>query len=87
MPEDPENLVLVGEIAGVHGVRGEVKLRPLMDRPELLAELPAVHLRLPDSPDALRRVASVRMHHGAALLSFEGVSDRNRAEEIGRAHV
>ena len=85
--EAEDNLVLVGRITVPHGIRGEVKMRPLMEQPEILASLPAVQLRLPDAPDREARVRSVRMHLGAAMLTVEGVTDRTGAEALHGAEV
>lgn len=82
-----EKLVLVGEVTAPFGVRGQVKLRPLMDRPETLAKLPAVRLRLPDGREEPRRVTNVRRQQDIAILSFEGILDRNGAEPLRGAQV
>jgi 16S rRNA processing protein RimM len=75
-----ENLVLVGEITAPFGVRGEVKMRPLMDDPRALAKRKTVRLRYPDGREENRRIVSVRMHQEAALILLEGISDRDTVE-------
>jgi 16S rRNA processing protein RimM len=75
-----ENLVLVGEITAPFGVRGEVKMRPLMDDPRKLTRKKSVLLRYPDGREENRRITSARMHQEAALIQLEGITDRNGVE-------
>lgn len=82
-----EEMVLVGEIAAPHGVRGEVKMRPLMERPETLSTLPAVFLHFADGREERRRVTSARAQQRHALLTLAGVADRNAAEALRGAQV
>jgi 16S rRNA processing protein RimM len=87
-----EELVLVGEVTAPFGIRGQVKLRPLMDRPEHLATLKeGVRLRWPADPkrpEQILRVKSVRPHgEGAVVLTLDGVTDRNGSEALREAQV
>jgi len=86
-PGVSEKLVLVGEITAPFGVRGQVKMRPLMDKPEALAKLPAVYLQYPDGRTETRRITQVRWQQEIVLLSFDGVPDRNGAEMLRTALV
>jgi 16S rRNA processing protein RimM len=84
--------VLVGEVTAPFGIRGQVKLRPLMERPEHLATLKeGVRLRWPgeaERPEKVVRVKSVRPHgEGAVVATFEGVEDRNASEMLRGALV
>jgi 16S rRNA processing protein RimM len=85
--ETNEDRVLVGEITAPFGVRGEVKMRPLMDRPETLAKLPSVWLRFGDGREEKRRVTAARNHKGHALLTLVGVADMDAAETLRGAEV
>lgn len=78
--------VLVGEVTAPFGIRGEVKMFPLMRRPEQLASLPAVRLQLPDGSERLLKVAAVLAHQGVVRVRFEGI-DRNDAEGLRGARV
>jgi 16S rRNA processing protein RimM len=82
-----EEQVLVGEIAAPHGLRGEIKMRPLMERPETLSTLPAVWLRFPDGREERRRVTSARVQQKQALLTIAGVPDRSAAEALRGAQI
>jgi 16S rRNA processing protein RimM len=82
-----ESLVLIGEITAPFGIRGQVKMRPLMERPQVLAMLPGVRLRFPNGHEETRRVSAVRMHQDVALITLEGADDRNAAEALRNANV
>ena len=78
--------VIVGEVVGAFGIKGEVKLTALLESPQTLAKVPSVEVRLPDGSRMERRVVSVRMHQGATLVAFEGM-DRTGAEGLHGAGV
>jgi 16S rRNA processing protein RimM len=80
-------MVLVGTIAAPHGVRGQVKIRPLMERPETLARLPGVLVHFADGKQRTVRVSDVRRHGDAILLTFADVPDRNAAEALRDASL
>ncbi len=58
-----------GEIVGTHGVRGEVRVRPECDSPEVLARLRKLYF------DEGRRAVRVqaRAHKNIALIKLDGV--------------
>jgi 16S rRNA processing protein RimM len=82
-----ESLVLVGEITAPFGIRGQLKMRPLMEKPEALTKLPGVRLRFPNSREEMRRVSAVQMQQNAALVSLDGVDDRDAAEMFRNVSV
>lgn len=81
-PTDGETeLVEVGRIVKPHGIRGEVVVEPLTDRPERFVAGQVVH--------AGRRrlvVEASRPHQGRLLVAFAEVDDRTLAERL-RGHV
>jgi 16S rRNA processing protein RimM len=80
----PEPTVLVGRITKPHGVHGEVSVFVLSEVPERFA--PGATVWLDDGSPLI--VASNRPHGGRLLVSFEGIDDRARAEELrGRSLV
>lgn len=85
--EANEELVLVGDIAAPHGIRGEVKMRPLMERSETLAKLPNVRLHFGDGREERRRVTSARLQGKHTLLTLAGVADREGAEALRGVQV
>lgn len=75
----PHGYFAVGHIAGVHALRGEVKVELFTDFPERFA--PGAHFRLgSDLTDV--RIATVRPHKQQLLVQFEGVTDRTAAEQL-----
>ena len=69
----------VGNIVGVHGIRGEVKVELLTDYPERFSPGATVYF----GPEGLARPARIeaaRPHKGMMLVKFAGVPDRNAAE-------
>lgn len=79
--------VLVGEITAPFGVRGEVKMRPLLENTKILARLPAVQLRLPGGATTQQKILSMRRHQGAELVQFANVGDRDAADLLRGVQV
>lgn len=82
----PEGLV-IGVLVGPHGTQGEVKLRPLTEFPERIADLKELRLRFPDGAEERLRVQAARLHKGMYLMTLEGVTTREDAEDIRGAEV
>lgn len=86
--ESPDaSLVMVGEIVAPFGVRGQLKMRPLMDDPKALLKLPGVRLRFPNGSEETQRITALQFHQGVALLTLSGVIDRNAAETLRGVQV
>ncbi len=89
----PAPPVLVGEIVAAFGVRGQVKMRALIDKPAHLAKLPFVTLQFPAvpgapaRPDRRLRITSARPHKQAFLVSFDGVTTMNESETLREALI
>lgn len=74
--EMPER-VRIGQIVGVHGIRGQVKVDPLTDFVERLSEGSRLFLR-----GDWVRVEKFQIHKGRPILGLSGVKDRNTAETL-----
>lgn len=76
--------VVVGRIGRPHGIRGEVTVEVRTDEPERHFADGATLLLAPDVDGPVRpvTVARVHWHSGRLLLLFDGVHDRNGAEEL-----
>lgn len=72
----------IGRVARAHGIRGEVAVVPDEPGSTTLLELERVWVRRAGSPPELRRVTAARLADGAALVRFEGCSDRTDAEAL-----
>jgi 16S rRNA processing protein RimM len=77
-----EELVTVGRIATVHGIRGEIVVDALTDFPERLAAGAAVLLESPGGALSERRILTSRPHQGRCLILLDGVPDRTAAERL-----
>lgn len=69
----------VGVFIGIHGVRGDAKMRLLTDDPEHLTTLKRLYLD--DEPTA-RRVEEIRLHAGNALVKLQGISSPEAARTL-----
>lgn len=87
MPAAPSELVLVGEVAKVHGIRGELSVQWHADSPDLLDDLDTVYLRLPGRPARAFGVAGWRPHQERVLLTLKGLPDRTAAEAWRGAEI
>ena len=76
----------VGQVVGVHGVRGELKVKLLTDDPHRFGLLERVYVG-PDGAEPLPRIlAGYRPHKGHVLLKLEGCNDRDTANTL-RGHL
>ncbi|HKH25804.1 MAG TPA: ribosome maturation factor RimM [Acidimicrobiia bacterium] len=72
----------LGRIGRPHGIKGEVVVTLHTDRPERTT--PGAVLR---AGDRTLIVASARPHQGRWLVRFEGITDRDAAEELRGATI
>jgi len=72
----------VGKVVGVHGLRGDLKVRPHSGDPELLLAAAGLWLRLPTGE--LMQVSPCRqsLHKGQVLLRLKGYESINLAETL-----
>jgi 16S rRNA processing protein RimM len=73
--------LVVGRITRPHGIRGEVAVEVRTDDPQLRLVVGAVLATDPASAGPLT-VAATRWHTGHLLVTFDGVTDRDRADEL-----
>jgi 16S rRNA processing protein RimM len=85
MPEGPDSpaaagdWVVVGEIVGVFGVRGEVKVRPLSDFAERFAVGATLYLGDDHIPHTITKS---RLRPGSHVLGLSGIETANDAERL-----
>ena len=79
---DGERLVAIGELVGVHGVRGEARLRPFNPDSSVLGSVDEVFLARGDEPPRLCRVEQVRPHGRVWLLWVEGIRSIDAANAL-----
>jgi 16S rRNA processing protein RimM len=69
----------VGEILGIFGVRGELKVRPLSDFPERFAVGATLYLGEQHEPHT---ITSARLRPGSHILALSGIESANDAERL-----
>ena len=67
-----------GKIVNTHGLRGEVKISPWTDYPEVFEELKELYL----SDGTSFKIKSVKYHKSSVIVKFSGVDDVNAAEKL-----
>ncbi len=67
----------MGVVTGVHGVDGELKIRPLTDDPSQFETLKECYFGDEEKP---RRIRSARFHAGSVLLKLAGIATREAAD-------
>ncbi len=72
----------VALIIGAHGVRGEVKLLPLSERPNRLQELSDLSLMTAGGLFVRRLKFRSRKANGHEIAELEGINDREEAEAL-----
>jgi 16S rRNA processing protein RimM len=81
MPADAQALVAVGRIVRAQGRRGEVRVEPLTDAPERLAELRECWL-VPPTPGERRDVEAVWFQGRVPILKLSGSATMTDAEAL-----
>lgn len=78
--DNKTQMIMVGEITGAHGIKGQVKVESLTDYPETRFA-PGAELYL-EAERRTVKVLSASQHKGLYLLSLEGVDDRDAAQKL-----
>lgn len=74
--------VVVGQIVSARGVKGEVKVYPLVDDPDFFSRIERIWLGDPDDAGEPRRILRARPAKPHVLIHFEGVDSRTDAEAL-----
>jgi 16S rRNA processing protein RimM len=81
--ETREALVAIGEIARVHGLRGEVRVTPLTDHPERFEHVSECVLWDARRDERqTRRIAAARRHGDSLLVTFAGCASPEDARAL-----
>ena len=72
------DLLEVGKIINTHGLRGEVKVSPWTDTPDVFEDLETVYLK---NNDALT-ISSVKYQKNNLIVKFKELGDINEAEKL-----
>jgi 16S rRNA processing protein RimM len=79
--------LVIAIVVGAHGIRGEVKLRPVTEFPERIPPMKELRLRLPEGEERSVRVLGIRHNNEIFLARLEGVESRDDAEDLRGAEV
>ncbi len=83
-----DEMVVVGRIARVHGLRGGVVIDPQTDFPESRFSPGSIVYRSAGHGEIQRlRVRESRMHRGRPIVAFEGIESIDRAEPMAGAEL
>lgn len=78
-----ERFFTVGKIVNTHGIKGELKILPQTDFPDIrFAKGAKLHLSLSDHPDMIPlTIVSSRLHKNVYIIQFSGFSNINEVEK------
>lgn len=82
MSESGERRIALAAISGAHGVTGELRLKLFTETMENLAQYERLYVGGEES-----RLIAIRQSGKTPIARFEGVDDRNRAEQLRGALV
>ena len=80
--ELPTSDASAGRVAGVFGLRGELKVAPSRIGEDALRAGLEVRARLRDGAERTLQIRSLRRHQGRPLVAFDGIDDANAAEPL-----
>jgi len=72
----------VGQVVGVHGLRGELAVGILAEDPHRFAQLERVYVGMEGQEPIAWQLEGSRVHKGRALLKLKGCDDRATAETL-----
>ena len=87
METTESNLFCLGVVTGTHGLRGDLKVKPLSDNSDSLLAAEQVYLRLPGKELVAHRPARVVAHKAGYLLRLVGYEKIEIAEALVGAEV
>ncbi len=75
-----QNLLILGKVVGIHGVRGEIKVISRSGTPESLIGQEEIFLRDPHQQEICRHaIRRARTHKKMTLISLEGIGSADEA--------
>jgi len=73
------NLIEICKIVNTHGIKGELKVLPLCDSPEILLKIEKLYSQ---DGKTIYKIISSRIHKNAVLLLFEIIDSINIAKKL-----
>jgi 16S rRNA processing protein RimM len=77
----------IGQVAGAHGIQGELKVSILTEEPTRFDRLAVVYVGRAEEQPQPRQVVAYRFHHERVLLRLLGCDDRASAEALRGAYI
>lgn len=84
---DAADDLLIGEIVGLHGVKGNLKVRSYAESPDIFTPDLSLGVKPLGGVKAFRRIKWVRPHQRGLLMALEGVDSRDQAEALRGAQL
>lgn len=79
---NPEDILEIGKIVGVHGIRGQVKVYSYAESTDPFAPGKAVALKCFDGSYSTYTVEKVQPYKNMLRMAFEGIDGRDAAEAL-----
>ena len=76
-----DNIMIIGRILGVHGIKGEIKVLPLTDDPERFFDLETIKISK-DKTWVDYTITGQRIHKNNVIIFLDGIKTRNDAETL-----
>ncbi len=81
------DLLVIGRVTKPHGIRGEVRVKPFTESVGTICGLVQVYIRRSGREEKMIRIVEARTHKNVVLLKFEGIIDRQGAEDLAGAEI
>lgn len=87
LPSRPARKIAAGRVAGIFGLRGELKVDASRAAETAFVAGAVVGVRLRSGQEREARIRAVRAHRGRILVFFDGVNDATAAEAYAGAEL
>lgn len=77
-----DDLITIGRIVKVWGLKGEVKVLPLTHDPKRFERLPSVFIVSPEGKEQKRRIRVIRYSKGGIILTIVGINTVGEASGL-----
>lgn len=68
----------IGRIVSTHGIKGEVKVEPWCDSPDMLLKIKKIYTE----NEEILKIVTLRIHKNSVLMQLEGINDITAAEKL-----
>jgi 16S rRNA processing protein RimM len=74
--------LLIGEVVGVHGIKGNLKVRSYAESPDIFTPDLTLAVNPPGGVKTTRRIKWARPYQRGLLMALEGIDSREQAEAM-----